>query len=143
MGKNYIKNCYNNPIVQQTEEVIMSIVMVSDIVEENGKTVRQNNMKKTHSIPLGYLVEIDGSGGADEYHGVRLWVVKHSRDCDGTPLYDLSFEPNAQNELDELEAEKESSKRDQMLWALWSANHWRTSGKIVRHFSEESLTPIK
>ena len=49
---------------------------------ENRKTIKENNMALNHSIPVGALVEI-GSGA-------RLFVRKHTRDCDGTPLYILS-----------------------------------------------------
>ena len=40
-----------------------------------------NNAKK-HHFNVGDLVEIDD--------GVRLFVAKQSRDCDGTPLYCLT-----------------------------------------------------
>lgn len=71
----------------------MSIQNVKDIVENNGKTIEQNNMEKGHNIPLGTLVEVKydkwhGDGACEKIHA-RLWVVDHSRDCDGTPLYSL------------------------------------------------------
>jgi len=66
-------------------------VDVNTIVNpESGLTYRQENEQKTHNIPLGTLVELET--------GVRLYVVLHERDFDGTPLYALSFdkdwEPN-------------------------------------------------
>jgi hypothetical protein len=54
-----------------------------DVVEKNGKTVRENNMAQTHNFPIGSLVEIKDTQE-------RLYVKKHTRDCDGTPLYSLS-----------------------------------------------------
>ena len=72
----------------------MNFVNIADIKNpESGKTYRQENNEKTHKIPLGTLVEVDFN---DEYcetpkKGLRLFVVRHDRDCDGTPLYSLSF----------------------------------------------------
>lgn len=63
---------------------------------ETGKTFREENKTKRHNIPLGTLVEVDFD---DTYlespkKGLRLFVVSHDRDCDGTPLYSLSFDKN-------------------------------------------------
>lgn len=68
--------------------------MMHDIVEKNGKTIKENNLKRKHSIPIGALVEAQwdewfGDGACWKVHA-RLWVVSHNRDCDGTPLYSLS-----------------------------------------------------
>lgn len=70
------------------------MIMIHDIVEPNGKTIRENNLEKTHKIPVGALVEVRfdswfGEGACWKVHA-RLWVVMHARDCDGTPLYSLS-----------------------------------------------------
>lgn len=70
------------------------IKFVHDIVEENGKTIKENNLEREHQIPVGTLVEVKydqwhGDGACQKVHA-RLWVVKHGRDCDGTPLYTLS-----------------------------------------------------
>lgn len=88
-----------------------------DTIEANGKTIRENNLAKTHGIPLHTLVEVKcdtwfGDGACEKVHA-RLWVVGHKRDCDGTPLYSLS--------------------------------RWRDPReKGERHgFGEESLTPVK
>jgi len=43
------------------------------------------NAAKVHAIPIGALVEME--------NGARLFVVHHSRDCDQTPLYSLSADP--------------------------------------------------
>ena len=72
----------------------MPIFSLYDTVEENGKTIRQNNRAIPHTIPLGTLVEVKyddwfGNGACERVHA-RLWVVKHCRDCDGSPLYCLS-----------------------------------------------------
>lgn len=46
-----------------------------------GRSYKEVNSSKKHSIPIGTLVELKD--------GVRLWVVAHTRDCDQTPLYEL------------------------------------------------------
>jgi hypothetical protein len=71
-----------------------TIFFIGDIVEENGKTIKQNNMERKHNIPIDTLVEVKfdrwhGDGACEKVHA-RLWVVEHGRDCDRTPLYSLS-----------------------------------------------------
>lgn len=60
------------------------IVFFGDLSTNDGsdKTIKEVNLEKKHNIPFGTLVELEG--------GVRLFVVFHGRDCDGTPLYWLS-----------------------------------------------------
>lgn len=70
------------------------MIFVGDIVEKNGKTIKENNLEERHNIPIGSLVEVKynkwyGEGACAKIHA-RLWVVEHNRDCDGTPLYTLS-----------------------------------------------------
>jgi len=72
-------------------------IKFEDIKEDNGKTIKENNMKIKHNIPIGSLVEIKydevgGDGSCQKVHA-RLWVVEHTRDCDGTPMYNLCFNP--------------------------------------------------
>lgn len=43
-----------------------------------------------HAIPIGTLVEIDLD--YDDHHGVRGFVVEHTQDFDGTPLYSISIQ---------------------------------------------------
>ena len=67
---------------------------VHDIVEDNGKSIRENNMEKRHGIAVGTLVEVKyddwhGGGACSKVHA-RLWVIHLGRDCDGTPLYWLA-----------------------------------------------------
>jgi len=63
------------------------ITMLHDIVEKNGKTIKENNLDKQHNLKIGDLVEITFK----PYEGVRLFICKLSRDCDGTPLYCLTI----------------------------------------------------
>lgn len=58
-------------------------MLYNDIVDQKtGKTIKQSNLDIKHAIPIGTLVELPS--------GVRLFVVFHGRDCDGSPLYWLS-----------------------------------------------------
>ena len=71
-----------------------SYMAFSQIVEGNGKTIRENNMEEGHDYQVGDLVEFKtenwhGDGACDIVHG-RYWIVDCGRDCDGTPLYWLS-----------------------------------------------------
>lgn len=66
------------------EDLDKAPYLLRNMVEANGKTIKQNNMEKTHNIQKGTLVETE--------EGLRLWVTYYGRDCDGTPLYWLSFE---------------------------------------------------
>lgn len=67
----------------------------SDIMEANGKTIHENRSAQEHKYPVGTLVEVQREewegDGACEIATSRMWVVEHNRDCDGTPLYSLSF----------------------------------------------------
>jgi len=72
----------------------MGVVFLHDMVEANGKTIKENNLEKQHDIPIGSLVEVKfddwfGDGACWKVYA-RLWVISHTRDCDGTPLYSLS-----------------------------------------------------
>lgn len=76
------------------------IIKFSEIVEENGKTIKENNLEKKHKYPLGTIVEVevsiieDSAGAEVSLKGIcKLFVVRHHRDCDGTPLYILSDRP--------------------------------------------------
>lgn len=67
------------------------ITFLHDMVDPedpDGRTYREVNLEKIPGIPVGTLVEVKRSG-------VRLFVVAHRRDCDGTPLYCLG--PDREN----------------------------------------------
>jgi hypothetical protein len=51
------------------------------------KETKKINLETKHSIRIGSLVEVDLPG--DYRNGIRLFVVAHVRDNDGSPLYDL------------------------------------------------------
>jgi hypothetical protein len=70
----------------------INIADLKDPHDPLGRTYRQVNADKKHAIPIGTLVELvnDNTDFDEDYKGVRLYVVHHSRDCDQTPLYCLS-----------------------------------------------------
>lgn len=73
-------------------------MLYGDVVEKNGKTIKENNLEQTHNFPVGSLVEIKDTQE-------RLYVKKLTRDCDGTPLYSLSVYKDldeAQNSWDRV-----------------------------------------
>jgi hypothetical protein len=63
----------------------INFVPFGDIIEANGKTIRENNHQIPHMIPLGALVEVVAEDS--EAYRMRAYVIAHTRDCDGTPLY--------------------------------------------------------
>jgi len=57
---------------------------IADLIDQSDpekRTFRQINNSLSHRIPINALVELAT--------GVRLRVIKQTRDCDGTPLYCL------------------------------------------------------
>ena len=121
------------------------ITFVSETVEQNGKTIKQNNLEKKHNIELGTLVEITCDDSLhdeeDQHNGLRLFVVQHTRDCDGTPLYSLSFNKAAGRKFQsakDVEKQAEGS-----LWlALASWTTISLQGSILHGFPEESLKVV-
>lgn len=134
----------------------MTAILVSDITENNGKTVRENNMDKGHHLPLLSAVTIVQSDDDECWledksteikhvvtHGLPLYVVKHARDCDGTPIYALSLLPSVipdevwitdyyrQNIL------KDPTSTNQVIGV---ANH--ITGFILTGMPEGSLSPL-
>lgn len=117
------------------------VVFVGDLVEANGKTVRENNLNAEHTIPLGAIVEV--SAECVTSHRLRMFVVQHSRDCDGTPLYSLSFDPEAFTDYEkaviDLRTMRNDGSQDYML-AFW--HKCKCSGKIDNGYSAGSLIVI-
>lgn len=106
----------------------MNLICYSKIIEENGKTIKENNREIKHRYPLGAIVTVqfDQTSGQHEsarigYSGTAtLYVVRHGRDCDGTPLYTLADEPIAPD--------------DERRWE-------RFTDFALRNYGEEALTP--
>jgi hypothetical protein len=67
---------------------MVNAVLVPNIVEKNGKTVRMNNLELNHKICVGTLVEVNLDN--NESNKTRQFIASHTRDCDGTPLYALT-----------------------------------------------------
>lgn len=71
----------------------MAYVNIADLPcphDPEKRTYREINAEKTHTIPIGALVEILRWNDHPYKNGCRLFVVNHARDCDMTPLYYLS-----------------------------------------------------
>lgn len=75
------------------------ILLFSEMVEENGKTVRENNLARKHQVRLGAKLKICVPLEPDDLHPFNLpglrgvitcYVVYYNRDCDGSPLYYIS-----------------------------------------------------
>ena len=123
------------------------IIFVGDLVESNGKTWKENNLAIKHDIPIGALVEItyksEYEEPEDSNYGLRLFVVNHSRDCDGKPLYDMSFDKKAYKEFEETKAKIDSGIfENRMEEALVRWAHQRAGGAILRHYSRDSLKVV-
>jgi len=66
---------------------MIEIINVADLIDPNdekGRSYREINHSKIHGIAIDSLVEIES--------GLRLHVVGLTRDCDGTPLYNLGYD---------------------------------------------------
>lgn len=86
-----------------------------------------------HDIPLFTLVEVDCIGINE--HGLRLYVQGYSRDCDGTPLYDLTH--------DATMVGKNIDEKPASTHPMEQYGHIMDKGKVTRHFSAECLTIIE
>lgn len=64
---------------------------ISQMRMPDGRTYREHNLEIPFSIPLGALVEIipNPVDLTPEWNGVRMRIVQHDRDGDGTPIYRL------------------------------------------------------
>lgn len=112
----------------------IELVNIADLKNpETGKTYREENNAKEHKIPLGSLVEVDFDDTYNDrpHKGLRLFVVKHDRDCDGTPLYSLSFDKNWKEDMYGSQfnfaarCRIDSGYSEETLKVLkWSGRHW-------------------
>ncbi len=91
---------------------------------------------KEHSIPLYSLVEIN----FNEYDGIRLYVQNHSRDIDGSPLYDLTYDLTLIGKEVLLSNFFKEVNNNTLINSVWKAVDF---GKVLCHFSADSLTVIK
>lgn len=60
------------------------IINMADLQDPQGRSYRQVNAERQHTIPIGTLVELS--------NGARAFVVCYGRDCDQTPLYYVSLD---------------------------------------------------
>lgn len=114
------------------------IIKYSQILEKNGKTIKENNLEKIHNIPIGTIVETSFEECTKDYKTGRETLVKisgqfyvqsHTRDCDGTPLYSISIKP-----IGYMEDDGYTFINNIVKHAICGIRHG---------FSEESLKPIE
>jgi len=75
--------------------VTTKFVYAGDMIEANGKSVRENNQMLQHTIPCGAIVREVNSG-------LVCYVATQDRDCDGTPVYGLTIRPEMVNATEPL-----------------------------------------
>ena len=71
------------------------MVIIHNLKDPNdklGRTYKELNIAKKHKYKVGDLVECTSSG-------IRAFVVKCNRDCDGTPLYVLCLDGNDTHQI--------------------------------------------
>lgn len=78
--------------------IAVNLADLRDPNDPQGRSYRQVNAEKVHTIPLGALVELES--------GERLYVVLLGRDCDQTPLYYLSLKDWAEDPNEMIRASK-------------------------------------
>lgn len=124
------------------------IINVADITEANGRTTRENNEAVLHEIPIGSLVELgdprypESPDEEDPTDGLRLFVVAHARDCDGTPLYSLSFQKSAQQDLDKISQEMENWPQNSRFAKPLTIGRGEYGAPITHRLRSRSLPPM-
>ena len=61
---------------------IIQISSLKDPEDPHGRSYKDVNLARNHLYKVGQLVELE--------NGVRVFVARQTRDCDGTPLYCLT-----------------------------------------------------
>jgi hypothetical protein len=74
------------------------MIKYSEIKEDNGKTIKENNLELKHKLPIGAAVLYRNPEGGS----LSGTVHSHNRDCDGTPLYGIQVVLHGINE-DQIE----------------------------------------
>lgn len=98
------------------------VIFFGDIVEDNGKTIRENNLEKKHKLKVGDRVRVQVNDDSDS---IMTFVCHLGRDCDGTPLYYTC----GLAALREIRANP----------SLFGDIVWRISNRVEGGFSEESV----
>jgi hypothetical protein len=131
----------------------LNIQMVSDLVEENGRTIRENNLDRQHELPIGALVQVDNEctgSGSQWTRVVQGYIAVLGRDCDGTPLYyltirehdllDAQIEHDCRHELyEKSQADGPGSEAELDYQAII---RWTSMSNLFGGFTSESLTVI-
>lgn len=120
---------------------MVHVVSLSDMVEPNGKTVRENNLERKHNIALYAKVQI--TTGINK--GITLFVQGHSRDCDGTPLYCLTHDWRVIGKDVSSDAlhKKLVGVLDNMTRSITQYSHAVASGSVYNGVPEECLIVVE
>ncbi len=73
---------------------MQNIADLKDPNDPKGRSYREVNNARGHKFGVGVLVELD--------NGVRLFTAKQTRDCDGTPMYVLTYEQKGEYPLNKV-----------------------------------------
>jgi hypothetical protein len=123
------------------------IINFSNIVESNGKTIRQNNLEAKHKYPIGTLVEFEwdelSNTSRIEKTKVRAFVCCHERDCDGTPLYSMSmWDPLSWHEIGR-DATPENYAKNTNPFSRFRLFCDSTFKIWFHNYGEDSLTEVR
>lgn len=110
-------------------------VILHHIVGEDGLSEKERNLKNQHTIPLFSLVQIQDDNS--EEFGLRLYVQGHSRDCDGTPLYNLTHDYRVVGK--DVSTDRMRNAKDRLEHMLAVID----TGKITGGYSADSLVVIR
>lgn len=104
------------------------------MMKTEDKLITEKTEMKNHTLALGSIAEIDCE--YLDHHGLRLFVVEHVRDYDGTPLYTLSinqFYLENKNELKNTDIPEDMRR--------YLTNFYE--GSIITGITDECLKLIK
>lgn len=113
--------------------------------DPNGLTIREANAQIQHKYPIGTLVQVKfdtwfGDGACMKVEA-RLWVLEHTRDCDGTPLYTLCEKSWQEMEDSRNELIKSHGYAIKPTAQIFKENPYNWF--ITRGHGEDHLTPIE
>jgi hypothetical protein len=96
-----------------------------------------------HTIPLGSIVELLPFGTTpeedyNEHTGLRLFVVEHTKDCDGSSMYSLSM-----FNISQIEEKKRLFSSAALIIDNFSFNANTMLGCTLNGYTEENLRVIK
>lgn len=118
-------------------------MFVGDMINpETGKTWKDENLEKGHNLPLGCLVRVKDTDRYNDGGGLVLYVARHSRDCDGSPLYSLTHDVRYVG-YEFKDNEYFDRIRDGLLRTLAIYTETLAKGAMRAGFDEDSLEFVR